>query len=131
MRTRTPILVARISYIVYDNRSTTGDRVGQVNIGCEMNKSDLRAAVIAAIAEVENRCGRDEPELINDTRPITDLAEWDSLLGVEATLIVEENIGQEIAIESIFVTEGDDAAPRSIDEIVDLLSAVVLGEQVA
>ncbi len=96
-----------------------------------MNKSELRAAVIAAIAEVEARCGRDAPELKDDTRPVTDLAEWDSLLGVEATLIVEDNIGKEIALESIFVTEDDDRTARSIDEIVDLLSAVVLGEQVA
>jgi hypothetical protein len=87
----------------------------------DVTKDEIRTAVTAAIAEVEERCGRAVPPLPGQTRPVTDLAGWDSLLGVEATLIVEEKIGRELRIESIFVTDNDTPSARSVDEIVNVL----------
>ena len=96
-----------------------------------MTKSELRTAVISAIADVEERCGRQKPALRGDTRPISDLAEWDSLLGVEATLVVEEILGKQFAVESIFVTDDVKPIARSINQIVDLLFKSHLKEKAA
>ena len=86
-----------------------------------MTKAEIQAAVSAAIREVEQQCGREIPTLPGQARPVTDLPGWDSLLGVEATLIIEQKIGKELGAESIFVTEGDKPKARSIEEIVNVI----------
>lgn len=100
-------------------------------LGCGMTKSELQTAITSAIAEVEKRCGRQEPKLQGDTRPVIDLAAWDSLLGVEATLVVEEKIGKQFALESIFVTDDEKPKARTIDEIVELLFETLSNEKAA
>jgi len=87
---------------------------------------------MTAVAEVEQRCGRKAPqELAGTMRPVIDLSCWDSLLGVEATLVVEEKIGRELGLESIFVTDGEKPKARSIDEIVRLISDTFAHEHAA
>lgn len=97
-----------------------------------MTKNQVWAAVTAAIAEVETRCGRKVPKTLSgDVCPVADLDCWDSLLGVEATLVIEEKVGREFGVESIFVTGGDKPKARSIDEIVDALLASLKSEHAA
>ena len=87
-----------------------------------MTREEIRAAVTAAISEVEQQCGRQPPhDIPGGSRPAIDLEHWDSLLCVEATVIVESALGQNIDVESIFVTIEPEPRPRSIDEIVQLL----------
>ena len=97
-----------------------------------MTKNEIRAAIVAAITEIEERCGREgPPALPDDLRPVIDLDCWDSLLGVEATLVIEEKVGRVLTVESIFVTDGDSPNARSIDEIVDVLFDSLAGEHAA
>ena len=117
--------------MVYDIRTLAGNYACYTNAGCDMTKSEIQIAVISAIVEVEERCGRQNPTLNGDTRPIDDLAAWDSLLGVEATLIIEEKIGKQFALESIFVTDDDKPMARTIDEIVKSLFETLSIEKVA
>ena len=97
-----------------------------------MDKEQIRAAVTAAVSEVEALCGREAPQqLSGDIRPVVDLANWDSLLGVEATLIVEEKVGQNLGVESIFVTDSNEPRARSVDEIVEVLFDSIASEDAA
>lgn len=97
-----------------------------------MTKNEVRAAVAAAISEIEEQCGRETPPALPDEmRPVVDLGCWDSLLGVEATLVIEQKIGRELGVESIFVTDGDKPKARSIDEIVNVLFDSLAGEHAA
>ncbi len=97
-----------------------------------MTRNEIQAAVTAAIAEVEERCGRQAPSaLTGQIRPVVDLDCWDSLLGVEATLVIEQKVGRDLDVESIFVTDGDKPKARSIDEIVDVLFECLAGEHAA
>jgi hypothetical protein len=97
-----------------------------------VTKDQIRAAVTAAIVEVEGRCGREAPQVLQgEIRPVVDLVCWDSLLGVEATLVIEEKVGRELAAESIFVTDVDNPKARSIDEIVNLLFDSLANEHAA
>lgn len=97
-----------------------------------MTKDQIRAAVTATIAEIEARCGREAPQALpGEIRPVIDLACWDSLLGVEATLIIEQKVGRELGVESIFVTDGDKPKARSIDEIVNVLLGSLANEDAA
>lgn len=97
-----------------------------------MTKDEIRVAVTAAIGEVEQRCGRAAPPAVpGDTRPVIDLSCWDSLLGVEATLIVEEKLGKELDVESIFVTDGENPRARTFDEIVNVLFDSLAGAHAA
>lgn len=87
-----------------------------------MTKDEIRAAVTTAISEVELQCGRKPlQDIPGGSRPAIDLDQWDSLLCVEATVIVETALGKKFDVESIFVTIEPEPRARSIDEIVQTL----------
>jgi len=97
-----------------------------------MTKDQIRAALTTAIAEVEARCGRGAPQALpGEIRPVVDLDCWDSLLGLEATLVIEQKVGRQLGVESIFVTEGDKPKARSINEIVNVLFDSLANEHAA
>ena len=96
-----------------------------------MTKQEIQAALTAVITEVEKRCGREGPQgLSGSLRPVVDLGGWDSLLGVEATVILERELGKELGVESVFVTDDDCPRARTVDEIISLLDQSLARELV-
>ncbi len=87
-----------------------------------MDAKHLAQLLAEAIAEIETKCGRSQPEVRPDLRPVVDLDGWDSLIGLEATALVEEKLGQELDCDSLFVTDSKRPRARTIEEIVALLA---------
>lgn len=88
-----------------------------------MTPEDVRAAVTQAIAEVQELGGHACPDIDVGLRPIGQLEGFDSLISIEATVIVETKLGCNLGTESIFISE-DGGKCLSIDEIVKRVIAV-------
>ena len=89
-----------------------------------MNKNDVREKVIQSLRQVQEISGRPVGELDSDTKPIGDLEGFDSLSGVETTVLLSELIGHEISGDNIFVSQHENSA-LSIAEICDSLHAAI------
>jgi formylmethanofuran dehydrogenase subunit E len=88
-----------------------------------MMPEEVRAAVTQAIAEVQKLGGHACPDIEIGLRPIGQLEGFDSLISIEATVIVETKLGCDLGIESIFVSE-DGGRSLSIDEVVERVMRV-------
>lgn len=83
-----------------------------------MTPNEIRAAVIKVLRDVQSLSGRPWVELDAGDEPIGDLDGFDSLSGVEATVLVEKELGQgELGTDSLFVSE-DGKRALSLGEIV-------------
>jgi len=67
--------------------------------------AQLRAVLEAVLGEVQAMSGRECPRLEDATKPIGDLADFDSLVAVEATVLLEEKLGCTIARGTPFISE--------------------------
>lgn len=76
--------------------------------------------LIELLYELQKRSGHPEVELTFDSRPLTDLPEFDSLSGIEVVLDFEERLGVEIEGEGLFVAKdgGDPLCIRDMAKIV-------------
>lgn len=57
--------------------------------------SEVRAAVAAALAEVQEASGKAMPELTDSTCPLTDLPDFDSLSSLEAVVLLSTRLAVE------------------------------------
>jgi acyl carrier protein len=63
---------------------------------------EIKAAVIAALKEVQQLSGRGWNDLADDMKPIGTLEGFDSLSGIEATIAIEQRLGQQLDTETLF-----------------------------
>lgn len=70
-----------------------------------MTSPEVEACLIQILHELQELSGRSTGELTNQTRPIGDLPDFDSLNGVEATVLAEERLGVEIRANNVFVRD--------------------------
>jgi len=78
----------------------------------------VKEALRAVLTEVQEASGNAVPELTDDLRPIGEAAGFDSLMGVEAAVMLEERLGVELRVEDVFAST-EDLRARSIAEIAD------------
>ena len=82
-----------------------------------MDRDGLVDHVVDVVRRVMESSGRTVGEIGRDTRPLRDIDDFDSLSGVEATVILSGILGQELP-DSVFVpTEGN--RTLSITEVAD------------
>ena len=85
-----------------------------------MGKASTRERVLQAIAEVvretQEASGHPTATIEGSLRPVGGLEGFDSLLGVEATILLEQKLGVKFSTESVFVTN---QAASSVAEIAD------------
>ena len=82
-----------------------------------MDTGNVVDLVIDAIRQVQGASGRAAEGIESDTRPFNDVEGFDSLNGIEATLLLSETLGQELP-DSVFVpSEGNRVL--SIKEIAE------------
>lgn len=62
----------------------------------------LSQVIAEVVQKVQKTCGRGCPELTDKLRPIGDLEAFDSLLGIEATRLLELRLGHKLP-ETVFV----------------------------
>ena len=94
-----------------------------------MDRDDIVRQVVRAVAQVQEASGRSAGEIGLDTRPLKDLQEFDSLCGVEATILLSEAVGRELP-DSVFVPQVGNRILR-ISEIADSVIDCISVNQVA
>jgi hypothetical protein len=90
-----------------------------------LEKSAVKAAVVAVLNQVQATCGRECPHITGRTKPIGDIEGFDSLLAVEATVILEQALGCPLADGTPFLSADGTKALR-VDEIVDRVIEMAL-----
>lgn len=68
--------------------------------------ADIERVLLETLREVQQLSGHEWCSLTRDSTPIGTLAEFDSLMGIEATVIVEEKLKVKLDLDSLFVSEG-------------------------
>ena len=69
-----------------------------------MNRDEIVQQAIEAVVQVQQASGRSVEGIGPDTRPFKDVEGFDSLSGVEATVLLSETLGQELP-DSVFTPE--------------------------
>lgn len=92
-----------------------------------MTKDEFRSMVLDVLQEVQKMSGREWSDLCADARPIGNLDGFDSLSAVEATVMIEEKLGCELGIDSVFVSD-DGRRALTLVEISERLSELLTGK---
>ena len=82
-----------------------------------MNRDNVVRQVIEAVVEVQQASGRNVDGIGPDTRPFKDVEGFDSLSGVEATVLLSGTLGQDLP-DSVFTPE-QGSHMLSVNEIAD------------
>ena len=69
-----------------------------------MDRDDIVRHIILAVTQVQETSGRSVGRIGPDTRPLKDLQDFDSLCGVEATVLLSAAVGHELP-DSVFVPQ--------------------------
>lgn len=89
-----------------------------------MTQDEVRSVIIDVLREVQQISGREWGELPMDAAPIGCLDGFDSLGAVEATVMIEEKLGCNIEVESVFVSESGKRA-LTLEEVAERLCRVL------
>ena len=96
-----------------------------------MNKKEIRAAVIGVVREIQEMSGRELTSVTPETRPVGDLPGFDSLNGIEGTIMLSERLGLTIPLkENVFVNQEGDRA-LTVDEMCERVAAIARGCETA
>ncbi len=85
-----------------------------------MNRSDVMGRVIQAVTQIQEDSGRPVGVIDAGTRPIGDTDGFDSLSGIEATVILSAWLNHDFPDDGLFVAENGYRA-LSISEITENL----------
>ena len=96
-----------------------------------MEKQDIVAKVIQTVAQVQELSGRSSAGLGASTRPARDMEGFDSLSGVEATVMLSESLGVDLPEDYNPFISKDGKRALSVSEIADNLSTYVGAEAIA
>lgn len=92
-----------------------------------MTRQQAEAAVINAISEIQEMSGRECPEITGETVPIGDVPGFDSLNGLETTILIDQRLGIETPDDARLFTNdtGQRAIPVSeiAQRIVDFVES--------
>ena len=86
-----------------------------------MNAHEVRTLVDNVLREVQIISGREYTQLGMSDSPLGKLDGFDSLIGIEATVMLEECIGREIPRDSLFISE-DGRRASTLSEICEYLT---------
>ena len=82
-----------------------------------MDRDDMLLQVIEAVVQVQQASGRSAEGIGPDTRPFKDVEGFDSLSGVEATVLLSETLGRDLP-NSVFTPE-QGGHVLSVNEVAD------------
>lgn len=94
-----------------------------------LDKQTVRAALIAVLRHVQKTSGRPCPEISDATKPIGDLQGFDSLLAVEATVLLEQKLG--CALTDVPFTSESGTRALRVGGIIERTLSMILPEEVA
>jgi len=90
-----------------------------------MDKSAVMGKVIDAVRQVQEASGRPVGNISGGTRPIQDVAGFDSLSGVEATVILSESLGHDLPDDYDPFVSKDGRRALSVREITDNVCEII------
>ena len=85
-----------------------------------MDSDNIKSAVVEVLKAVQKSSGKPYVDLVPDDEPIKKLDGFDSLTGIEATIMLEERLACEIDRNSAFVSE-DGRRAMTLAEICEYL----------
>ena len=90
-----------------------------------MSNEEIQIAIIDVLREVQTMSGRQWTALALDEKPIGGLEGFDSLSGVEATVMIEQKLGCDgLEMDSMFVSD-DGKHALTIAEIAQRIGTVM------
>ena len=93
-----------------------------------MDKQEIITEVVQTVAQVQESSGRPSTGIDASMRPVHDVEGFDSLNGVEATVMLSESLGVNLPDGfNPFVSE-DGKRALSVSEIADSLSSYLSAE---
>lgn len=95
-----------------------------------MDVKVIEAAVVTVLKEVQDISGEDYSDLGSGDKPLGSLEGFDSLRGIETTIMVLERLGCESSRDSLFVSE-DGKRATTLGEICAYLGQVTGGSSEA
>ncbi len=96
-----------------------------------MEKQDIVTQVVQTIAHVQETSGRSSAGIGASTRPVRDVEGFDSLCGVEATVMLSESLGIDLPEDYNPFISKDGKRALSVGEIADTLSTYIGAEAIA
>lgn len=86
-----------------------------------MKKQEYIRTVVETVTQVQETSGRERGDIDASTRPLRDIEGFDSLCGLEATVLLSESLGVDLPdnFNPFISTEGNRAL--SVSEIADAL----------
>ena len=96
-----------------------------------MDKQEIVIKVVQAVALVQDLSGRSSVGIGVSTRPVRDMEGFDSLSGVEATVMLSESLGIDLPEDYNPFVSKDGKRALSVDETADNLIAYFGAEALA
>jgi acyl carrier protein len=88
-----------------------------------MTSAEIQKTIIETLIELQAGSGEAGQEITPATLPLTDLGFFDSLLGIETTLALEELLKCKCEVDSVF-KDKDTGDPLNIAQIAERLAKV-------
>ena len=96
-----------------------------------MEKQEVVTKVIQTVAQVQEASGRSSAGIGASTRPVRDVEGFDSLSGVEATVMLSESLGVALPEDYNPFISKDGKRALSVGEIADTLGTYIRSEAIA
>ena len=96
-----------------------------------MEKQDIVTKVVQTVTHVQEMSGRSSAGIGASTRPARDVEGFDSLCGVEATVMLSESLGVDLPEDYNPFISKDGKRALSVGEIADTLSTYIGAEAIA
>ncbi|MXY21873.1 MAG: hypothetical protein F4Y49_11130 [Dehalococcoidia bacterium] len=93
-----------------------------------MDKQQIVDKVVQTVAEIQEASGRSAVGIGLSTRPVGGLEDFDSLNGVEATVMLSESLGVNIPEDCNPFISKDGKRALSVGEIADTISTYIGSE---
>ena len=96
-----------------------------------MDKEQIATKVIETVTQVQDVSGRSSAGIGASTRPVGGVEGFDSLSGVEATVMLSASIGVDLPDDYNPFISSDGKRALSVSEIADSLSTYIKAEAIA
>ena len=90
-----------------------------------MERQEIITKVIQTVAEVQGMSGRPSAGIDNSTRPVGGVEGFDSLCGVEATVMLSDSLGLHLPEDYNPFISKDGKRALTVEAIADGLSAYI------
>lgn len=94
-------------------------------------KTQTRAAIEKVLRQVQAASGRECPNITDTTKPIGDLDDFDSLMAVEATVLLEQELGVTLADGTPFISSTGKKRALTVAEIVNRIGEMIVPTRAA